>query len=227
MNDWQRIETELDEQGWAVLPGLLTREQCDELTALWSDEARFRKRIVMERHAYGRGEYRYFAYPLPELVSTLRTELYTRLAPVANRWSAALGSDLTYPDEHGAFLERCRAAGQVLPTPLLLRYGPGDYNRLHQDVYGEQVFPLQIATLLSEPGRDFEGGEFVMTERRARVQSRPMVLPLRQGDAALFTVRQRPAQGARGVHRVELRHGVSVVRSGVRHTLGLIFHDAA
>jgi uncharacterized protein len=225
--DWAQVEGELDAQGCALLPGLLSRAGCEALAALYPREALFRSRVVMGRHGFGRGEYQYFAYPLPPLVEALRTALYPRLAPVANRWHEAMGLDVRFPPAHADFLARCHAAGQQRPTPLLLRYGEGDYNCLHQDLYGEHVFPLQVALLLSEPGRDFTGGELVLTEQRPRMQSRPMVQPLRQGDALLFAVNQRPVQGTRGVYRVTLRHGVSRVRSGRRHTVGLIFHDAA
>ena len=225
--DWPRIEADLDAQGWAVLPALLSTEQCTAMAALYDADDRFRSRVVMARHNYGRGEYRYFSYPLPELVAGLRSELYPRLAPVANRWHRTLGIDVAFPDSHADFLARCHAAGQQRPTPLLLRYGPGDYNCLHQDLYGAHVFPLQIAILLSEPGRDFEGGEFVLTEQRPRMQSRATVVPLRQGDAVVFAVNHRPATGTRGPYRIAMRHGVSTVRAGRRHTLGIIFHDAA
>jgi hypothetical protein len=196
------------------------------LADFYADERLFRSRVVMSRHGFGRGEYKYFAYPLPDTVAGLRTAIYPRLAPIANRWNAAMGIDVQYPDTHAAFLARCHAAGQQRPTPLLLQYGVDDYNCLHQDLYGEHVFPLQVAILLSEPGRDFSGGEFVLTEQRPRMQSRPQVVPLRQGDAVVFAVHQRPVQGTRGSYRVNLRHGVSRVRSGHRHTLGIIFHDA-
>lgn len=196
------------------------------MIAIYADDARFRKRIVMEQHGYGQGTYAYFSYPLPPSIVALRASLYERLVPIANRWSGLLRSDTVYPPTHEAFLAQCHAAGQLRPTPLLLRYVEGDYNRLHQDVYGEHLFPLQVVILLSRPGVDFTGGELVMTEQRARMQSRPMVLPLSQGDAAIICVKQRPAQGKRGVHRVQLRHGVSALRSGERHTLGIIFHDA-
>ncbi|HUG26036.1 2OG-Fe(II) oxygenase [Piscinibacter sp.] len=225
--DWQSLSDELDAQGAAVIERLLSPAECEALSALYAHEAPFRSRIVMERHGFGRGEYKYFAYPLPDPVARWRTALYPRLAPIANRWNAAMGVDLRFPAAHAAFIERCHAAGQTRPTPLLLQYAPGDYNCLHQDLYGEHVFPLQVVVLLSEPGRDFGGGEFVLTEQRPRMQSRPMVLPLRQGDAAVIAVHQRPVQGTRGVYRVNLRHGVSRVRSGRRHTLGIVFHDAA
>ncbi|WP_437286554.1 2OG-Fe(II) oxygenase [Sorangium sp. So ce406] len=224
--DWARVSQELDAQGCAVVEGLITRAECGEIAALYARDELFRSRVVMSRHGFGRGEYRYFARPLPGLVAALRTSVYPRLVPIANRWSEAMGLEVQYPEEHARFVERCHAAGQVQPTPLLLQYGEGDYNCLHQDLYGEHVFPLQVAILLSEPERDFTGGEFVMTEQRPRMQSRPMVVPLRQGDAAVFAVRHRPVQGARGVYRVNMRHGVSRVRSGRRHTLGIIFHDA-
>jgi hypothetical protein len=219
------VEGDLDAQGFAVLPGLLGAEECRALVALYESEALFRSRVVMERHAFGRGEYKYFAYPLPPRVESLRASLYGNLVPIANRWTAALG-EATYPDDLGAFLARCHDAGQERPTPLLLSYRDGDYNCLHQDLYGELTFPLQVACLLSEPGRDFSGGEFVMTEQRPRMQSRPMVVPLRQGDAVAFAVNQRPVQGTRGTYRVRMRHGVSRIHGGRRHTLGLIFHDA-
>ncbi len=224
--DWARAGEELDERGFALLPGLLAAGECESLAAIYADDERFRSRVVMARHGFGRGEYKYFADPLPELVARLRRDLYPPLAAIANRWNAALGEPGRFPDDHAAYLARCHAAGQTRPTPLLLRYGPGDYNCLHQDLYGEHVFPLQVAALLSEPGRDFEGGEFVLTEQRPRMQSRAEVVPLRQGDAVVFPVHHRPAPGGRGVYRVNLRHGVSRLRSGRRHTLGIIFHDA-
>lgn len=224
--DWTAIEADIDASGCAVLPGLISREDCESLAALY-DGDHFRSRIVMARHGFGRGEYQYFAYPLPDVVAALREALYPRLAPLASRWNAALGISTRYPAAHAAFLARCRAAGQIRPTPLLLRYDAGDYNCLHQDLYGEHVFPLQVAVLLSEPGREFSGGEFVLTEQRPRMQSRAEVVPLRQGDAVAFAVRHRPVQGSRGIYRVNLRHGVSRLRSGRRHTLGIIFHDAA
>lgn len=225
--DWSGVERELDSQGSAVIPGLLSADECRRVAGLYGQEAGFRSRVVMGRHGFGRGEYRYFAYPLPALVAELRAELYPRLVPLANRWNAAMGIGVRYPEAHGEFLERCHAAGQQRPTPLLLQYGPDDYNCLHQDLYGEHVFPLQVAILLSEPGVDFTGGEFVITEQRPRMQSRVEVAPLRRGDALVFAVNQRPVQGTRGTYRVNLRHGVSRLRSGQRHTLGIIFHDAA
>ncbi|MDM0030871.1 2OG-Fe(II) oxygenase [Variovorax sp. J22P271] len=224
--DWAQVASDLDEQGHAVLRARLTPEQCRSMAALYAGPGPFRSRVVMERHGFGRGEYKYFDHPLPGLVAGLRESVYPRLAPIANRWNEAMGIDVRYPQQHAEFIARCHAAGQSRPTPLLLQYGPGDYNCLHQDLYGEQVFPLQLVVLLSEPERDFTGGEFVMTEQRPRMQSRPMVLPLRQGDAAVIAVHHRPVQGTRGAYRVNLRHGVSLVRSGRRHTLGIIFHDA-
>lgn len=223
--DWESIEGSLDARGSAVLPGLLTAEQCGALTALYSREQGYRKRIVMARHGFGRGEYKYFAYPLPPLMERLRHTLYPRLAPIANRWNMQLGADVQYPDDLAAFLQRCHQAGQNRPTPLMLRYGEGDYNCLHQDLYGEHVFPLQVAILLSEPGRDFSGGEFVATEQSSKGQ-RADVVALQQGDAVVFAVNQRPAMGLRGPRKVRMRHGVSRIRSGQRHAAGLIFHDA-
>ncbi|MBC7802130.1 MAG: 2OG-Fe(II) oxygenase [Gemmatimonadaceae bacterium] len=225
--DWPAVSADLDAQGWAVLPDLLTGAECDAVAGLYDGGLGFRSHIVMARHGFGRGEYRYFAYPLPPLVEELRTALYPNLAPIANRWHERLGMDVRFPADHAAFLDHCHQAGQTRPTPLLLQYGPGDYNCLHQDVYGEHVFPLQVAMLLSEPGRDFEGGEFVLTEQRPRMQSRAAVVPLTKGDAVLFAVNSRPVQGGRGDYRVMLRHGVSKIRTGRRHTLGVIFHDAA
>jgi hypothetical protein len=224
--DWPRVTQNLDAQGCAMLDGLLPAYECTTLAALYSQDQLFRSRVVMARHGFGRGEYQYFRYPLPQLVSELRTAIYPRLVSLANQWNAAMGLAMRYPSQHADFIERCHAAGQSRPTPLLLQYGPGHYNCLHQDVYGEHVFPLQMAILLSEPGRDFTGGEFVLTEQRPRMQSRPHVVPLRQGDAVIFAVHHRPVQGTRGTYRVNLRHGVSCVRSGQRHTLGIIFHDA-
>jgi hypothetical protein len=224
--NWNRVGQDLDAQGSAVIEHLLSPQECRGLAALYRDEAVFRSRVVMSRHGFGRGEYQYFSYPLPALIEALRIALYPQLAPVANRWNEALGIQIRYPEVHANFLDRCHRAGQTKPTPLLLRYEAGDYNCLHQDVYGEHVFPLQVAVLLSEPGRDFIGGEFVMTEQRPRMQSRAEVVPLQQGDAVVFTVRQRPVQGTKGVYRVNLRHGVSRIRSGRRYTVGIIFHDA-
>lgn len=224
--DWQQAARALDADGNAVLPALLAPEECRALAQLYGDEAHFRSRVVMARHGYGQGEYRYFAYPLPDLVAALRTDLYVRLAPLANRWRERLGEPGRFPDTHAEYLASCHAAGQTRPTPLLLRYGPDDWNALHQDLYGPLVFPIQVAVLLSAPGRDFTGGEFVLTEQRPRMQSRVDVVPLRQGDAVIFAVRQRPVTGSRGVYRVNLRHGVSRLTRGRRHTLGIIFHDA-
>ena len=224
--DWQRIGSELDAQGCATLPELLGGAECRALVESYGDARAFRKRIVMASHGFGRGEYQYFAYPLPRVVGALRAGLYERLAPLANRWHERLRSDIRYPATHAEFLARCHAAGQARPTPLLLRYGAGDYNCLHQDLYGEHVFPLQVAVLLSQPQTDFTGGEFVLTEQRPRMQTRVEVVPLNRGDALIFAVHHRPVDGARGTYRVNLRHGVSRLRSGARHTLGVIFHDA-
>jgi hypothetical protein len=220
------LEAELDGQGCAVLEKLLSAEECRAFAALYPEERRFRSTVHMARHGFGKGEYRYFRYPLPDRLAELRAALYRRLAPIANRWNERMGIARRYPAEHGDYLAECHAAGQTRPTPLLLRYGPGDYNCLHQDLYGDLVFPLQVAILLSEPGTDFEGGEFVLTEQRPRMQSRAEVVPLRQGDGAAFAVNQRPMSGSRGDYRVTMRHGVSRIRSGQRHTLGIIFHDA-
>ncbi|MEZ0334402.1 MAG: 2OG-Fe(II) oxygenase [Gemmatimonadales bacterium] len=224
--NWGRVERDLDARGSAVVEALLSTEECRALAELYEDDRLFRSRIVMSRHGFGRGEYKYFHYPLPEPIAGLRTAVYPHLAPIADRWNEAMGIDVRYPAEHVDFLDRCHAAGQVRPTPLLLQYEAEDFNCLHQDVYGEHVFPLQLAILLSEPGRDFTGGEFVMTEQRPRMQSRAEVVPLRQGDGVVFAVSHRPVQGTRGVYRVNLRHGVSRIRSGRRHTVGIIFHDA-
>ncbi len=224
--DWPGIATGLDQFGSAITGALLAPAECDALAQCYDDGALFRSHIVMARHGFGRGEYKYFAGPLPDLIATLRGALYARLAPIANRWHEAMGLDERFPPEHAAFLARCHAAGQTRPTPLLLRYREGDFNCLHQDLYGAHVFPLQVAFLLSRPGVDFTGGEFVMTEQRPRMQSRAHVVPLCQGEAVIFAVRHRPVQGTRGVYRVNLRHGVSVLRSGERSTLGIIMHDA-
>ena len=224
--DWAQAESELDTHGCAVLKSLLSPDECRALAVLYPDDAHFRSRIVMGRHGFGRGEYKYFSYPLPKIIAALRPALYARLQGIANRWNKAMGIEFRYPEGHDAFLKRCHAAGQTRPTPLLLQYEAGDYNCLHQDLYGEHVFPLQVAMLLSEPGRDFTGGQFVLTEQRPRMQSRAEVVPLLQGDAVAFAVHHRPVQGTRGAYRVNLRHGVSRVRSGHRHTLGVIFHDA-
>jgi hypothetical protein len=225
--DWRGLSAQLDARGSAVVGQLLTPHECRAFAALYPEDRLFRSRVVMARHGFGSGEYRYFTYPLPADVAALRAAFYARLAPIANEWNERLGLEQRYPASHADFLARCHAASQTRPTPLLLKYGEGDYNCLHQDLYGEHVFPLQVAVLLSEPGEDFLGGEFVITEQRPRLQTRVEVLNLRQGDAALFAVSHRPVQGARGTYRVNLRHGVSRLRSGERHTLGVIFHDAA
>jgi len=225
--DWQEIGTNLDEQGNAALTNVLTPQECKALAGLYRNEDGFRSRVVMERHGFGRGEYKYFSYPLPDIIEGMRTELYSRLAPLANKWNESMKIDVRYPAKHAQFIKRCHDAGQKRPTPLLLQYGAGDFNSLHQDLYGEHVFPIQVTFLLSEPGKDFTGGEFVLTEQRPRMQSRPEVVPLRQGDAVAFAVHYRPAQGTRGVYRVNMRHGVSRVHSGHRHTMGIIFHDAS
>jgi hypothetical protein len=225
--DAAAIGDSLDARGFAVISGLIAPDQCKTVAAMYPHDAPFRSHIHMARHGFGRGEYKYFAYPLPAHIAALRTALYPPLAEIANRWNDALGIDVRFPADHAAFLDRCHVAGQTRPTPLLLQYGPGDYNCLHQDLYGEHVFPLQVAILLAEPERDFSGGEFVITEQRPRMQSRASVVPLRQGDAVVFAVHHRPVRGTRGTYRVNLRHGVSEVSSGKRHTLGIIFHDAA
>ena len=224
--DWQAVGEHLDNDAYERIPALLTQDECGELAAVYPVDARFRNRVVMARHSYGRGEYKYFSYPLPRLVTRLRTLLYPPLAAIANRWNEELGVDTRYPDKHKAFVARCHSDGQTRPTPLMLRYGPGDYNCLHQDLYGEHVFPLQAVFLLSAPDNEFTGGEFILTEQRPRMQSRASVVPLCQGDAVIFPVRNRPVQGKRGIYRVNMRHGVSQVRSGHRQTLGIIFHDA-
>ena len=224
--DWERIAQDIDARGNGIVEQLIMPADCDSLSKLYSNDEIFRSRVVMERHGFGRGEYKYFAYPLPQLVAGMRKTIYSHLAPIANRWNMAMGIATRFPPEHAQFIERCHAAGQLRPTPLLLKYGKDDYNCLHQDLYGEHVFPLQVAMLLSEPARDFTGGEFVITEQRPRMQSRAEVVPLVQGDAVVFAVHHRPVKGTRGVYRVNLRHGVSRVRSGHRHTLGIIFHDA-
>jgi hypothetical protein len=224
--DWARIAADLDAHGCATTGRLLSARQCTELAATYATDTPFRSRVVMARHGFGRGEYKYFAYPLPEPVAVLRAALYPPLAEIANRWNQAMAIDLRYPGEHASYLARCRKAGQAKPTPLLLQYGPGDYNCLHQDLYGEHVFPLQVTLLLSQPGEDFTGGEFVLTEQRPRMQSRAEIVPLAQGETVIFPVHHRPVQGTRGIYRVNMRHGVSRLRSGHRHTLGIIFHDA-
>jgi uncharacterized protein len=224
--DWKQLVSELDAHGAAVMERLLSSEECAEIAALYSQEKHFRSHVVMARHGFGKGEYRYFKYPLPELLQDLRTTLYARLAPIANAWSERMRMESRYPAAHTEFLKLCHDAGQTRPTPLLLQYAAGDFNALHQDLYGDLAFPIQVAILLSEPGRDFTGGEFVLTEQRPRMQSRAEVVPLRQGDAVAFAVHNRPVQGAKGMYRVNLRHGVSRIRSGSRHTVGIIFHDA-
>jgi len=226
MLDWERSTDELNTLGSAVLPELLSGDECQGVADLYREESVFRSRVVMASHGFGRGEYKYFRYPLPEIIAEFRPALYARLAPVANRWNEAMDIGVRYPETHDAFLLRCHAAGQSKPTPLLLQYGEGDYNCLHQDLYGEHVFPIQVAILLSEPGKGFTGGEFVLTEQRPRMQSRAEVVPLRQGDGVAFAVHHRPVKGTRGTYRVNMRHGVSRLRSGKRYTLGIIFHDA-
>jgi hypothetical protein len=224
--DWSSVSAHLDAHGWAMLPKLLMASESAAIASLYGDDSKFRSHIVMARHGFGRGEYKYFAYPLPERIADLRSALYSRLVPVANRWNGLMGIDVQYPTAHEVFINRCHGAGQTRPTPLLLQYGKDDFNALHQDLYGEHVFPLQVAILLSEPERDFTGGEFVLTEQRPRMQSRVEVVPLRRGDGVVFAVHNRPVQGTRGIYRVNLRHGVSRLRSGHRHTVGVIFHDA-
>jgi len=225
--DWAAVERDLDARGAALIQSVLSSVECQALVDLYPQELLFRSRVVMSAHGFGRGEYKYFGYPLPRVVGDLRTAAYPRLVSLANRWNELMGLEVRYPHRHDDFIARCHAAGQGKPTPLLLRYEADDYNCLHQDLYGEHVFPMQLAILLSRPGRDFTGGEFVLTEQRPRMQSRPEVVPLEQGDAVVFAVHQRPVRGTRGVYRVKHRHGVSRIRSGHRHTLGIIFHDAA
>jgi len=224
--DWPGLWQHLDAHGWAMFPKLLTANECAVIAGLYADDRLFRSHIVMARHGFGRGEYKYFIYPLPEKIAALRTALYQRLTPIANRWNESMGIGVRYPDAHADFITRCHKAGQTRPTPLLLQYGEDDFNTLHQDLYGEHVFPLQTAILLSEPDKDFTGGEFVLVEQRPRMQSRAEVVPLRRGDGVVFAVNNRPVRGTRGTYRVNLRHGVSRLRSGHRHTLGVIFHDA-
>jgi hypothetical protein len=225
--DASALEGDLDALGWSVLRDLLTSTECDDLASLYGQDEGFRSRVAMARHGFGKGEYRYFSYPLPPLVQGLRTALYPRLVPLANRWHERMGMSVRFPEKHAEFIARCAASGQSRPTPLLLQYGAGDYNCLHQDLYGEHVFPLQLAVLLSEPATDFKGGEFVLTEQRPRMQTRAAVVPLRKGDAVVFAVNSRPMRGTRGDYRVKLRHGVSKITEGHRHTLGIIFHDAS
>ena len=224
--DWTSISEHLDAHGWALFPQLLTARETAAIAGLYDDDSMFRSHVIMARHGYGRGEYKYFKYPLPDRIAGLRAALYPRLMPIANRWNHSMGIDVRYPKTHQEFIERCHKAGQTRPTPLLLQYGEGDFNALHQDVYGEHVFPLQAAVLLSEPLKDFTGGEFVLTEQRPRMQSRVEVVQLGRGDGVIWAVRTRPVQGTRGSYRVNMRHGVSRLRSGHRHTLGVIFHDA-
>jgi hypothetical protein len=225
--DWREIAESLDERGYATTPQLLRREECGALVALYPREEVFRSRVVMQRHAFGRGEYKYFRYPLPSAVETLRQAIYPRLAPIANRWRERLKEEGRFPPALAAYLDECHKAGQQRPTPLMLKYGPGDYNCLHQDLYGDLVFPLQLTVLLSAPEEDFTGGEFLLVEQRPRAQSRGEVVPLQQGEAVIFPVHHRPVEGTRGAYRVTMRHGVSCLRSGQRYTLGIIFHDAA
>ena len=223
---WEEVLRELDGQGNAKINGILTADECQALASLYHKDDMFRSTVVMQRHGFGRGEYRYFNYPLPEIITDLRNEVYPHLVPIANRWNETMGVDARYPEKHADYIERCHRAGQKRPTPLLLRYVTDDYNCLHQDLYGEQVFPLQLTILLSEPEKDFAGGEFVMTEQRPRMQSRPIVVSLRQGDGVVFAVNNRPVQGNKRVYRVKLRHGVSRIQAGQRYALGVIFHDA-
>ena len=225
-HDWAKVSEELSGQGCAVIEGLLSADECRQVAALYSEEAHFRSHVHMARHGFGKGEYRYFKYPLPKLLSGLRTALYPHLAVIANDWNARMNIDRRYPAQHDDFLKECHDAGQTRPTPLLLQYVPGDFNCLHQDLYGDLAFPLQVAILLSEPGKDFTGGEFVLAEQRPRMQSRVEVVPLRQGDAVTFAVHNRPVKGTKGTYRVNLRHGVSRLRTGMRHTVGIIFHEA-
>ncbi len=224
--DWQAIATDLDTRGYAVTGSVFSSQECAQLAKSYDEEAQFRKKIVMARHGFGKGEYKYFNYPLPHKISALRGAFYARLVPVANNWQSMIGRDILFPDAHNAFVERCHKAGQTRPTPLMLRYGKDDYNCLHQDLYGDHVFPLQVAIMLSSPGEDFSGGEFVLTEQRPRMQSRAEVVSLAQGEAVIFAVNERPVRGTRGTYRVRMRHGVSRVRDGQRHVLGIIFHDA-
>jgi hypothetical protein len=225
--DWKSTLDALDTNGWVLLPNLLSDSECDATSSLYGREDGFRSRVIMARHGFGRGEYRYFSYPLPPLIQHLRTSLYPHLAPMANRWHERMGIEQRFPTTLKEFLDRCHENGQLRPTPLLLQYAKGDYNCLHQDLYGEHVFPLQVAILLSDPDSDFEGGEFVLTEQRPRMQSRANVVPLKKGDGVLFAVNSRPVKGTKGDYKVKMRHGVSALRDGRRHTVGIIFHDAA
>jgi len=224
--DWEQISQNLDAQGSALLEHVLSPDECHALAELYPEDGLFRSHVVMARHGFGRGEYKYFSYPLPDIVAELRTTFYPWLAPIANGWNTAMDIDIRYPEQHADFLSRCHEAGQLKPTPLLLQYREGDYNCLHQDLYGDHFFPIQVAILLSRPAKDFTGGEFVLTEQRPRLQSRPEVVPLGLGDAVAFAVSHRPVRGTRGIYRVHLRHGVSRLRSGHRHAAGIIFHDA-
>jgi hypothetical protein len=224
--DWEKVHLDLDAQGWAVVPKLLTEGLANSISGLYRQEEGFRSHVIMARHGFGRGEYKYFSYPLPPVIQTLRTAAYPYLAPIANQWHERMGKEARFPADHASFLERCHLAGQLRPTPLLLQYAPDDYNCLHRDLYGDQVFPIQIAVLLDQPEKDFTGGEFVMTEQRPRMQTRAMVLPLEKGDAAIFAVNSRPTKGVRGDYQVKLSHGESKVHSCNRHTVGVIFHDA-
>ncbi|HEY9713294.1 MAG TPA: 2OG-Fe(II) oxygenase [Chroococcales cyanobacterium] len=224
--DWQARTDELNAHGFSVVRGLLSASRCREIANLFDRAERFRKHVIMEKHGFGKGEYKYFSYPLPEIIEQIRTNTYPKLAPIANAWNRAMKIDVQFPDSHQEFLDRCHEAGQQRPTPLVLKYNSGDYNCLHQDLYGEHVFPLQVAILLSSPNEDFQGGEFVLTEQRPRMQSRVNVVPLSQGDAVIFAVNNRPVKGTKGFYRVVMRHGVSEIRSGERYTAGVIFHDA-
>jgi hypothetical protein len=226
MVDWEKCSADLHADGYAVIEKLIAPSECRSIVDLYDDETKFRKRVIMEKHGFGNGEYQYFSYPLPEMIQELRTAVYPKLAPIANQWHAAMKLDVQFPPEHAEFLDRCHKAGQVKPTPLILKYNANDYNCLHQDLYGEHVFPMQLAILLSAPDQDFEGGEFVLTEQRPRMQSRVSVVPLKQGDAVIFAVNNRPVRGTKGYYRVVMRHGVSKIRSGKRFTTGIIFHDA-
>jgi uncharacterized protein len=225
-SDWEKVASELNDCGWSMLQGVLSAPEAETVAAMYSRDQGFRSTVVMARHGFGRGEYKYFSYPLPPFVAELRASIYPHLSPIANHWNELMGIDVRFPGAHEGFIARCHEAGQTRPTPLLLQYGEGDYNALHQDLYGEHVFPLQVAFLLSEPGVDFTGGEFVLTEQRPRMQTRAEVVPLRKGDAVIFTVHHRPHKGTKGYYRVNMRHGVSRIRSGHRHTMGVIFHDA-
>lgn len=224
--DWSAVLEHMDREGWALLPGLFDVNECDSISGLYGEADIFRSHVQMVRHGFGRGEYRYFSYPLPSIIEIARSALYSHLVSIANSWSERMGSDIKFPEKHDVFLQQCHESGQRKPTPLLLEYRSGDYNCLHQDIYGDQVFPIQVAVLLSEPDTDFTGAEFVLTEQRPRMQSRAAVVPLRKGDGVIFAVNNRPHRGTKGDYRVTMRHGVSSVRSGIRHTLGLIFHDA-